>query len=124
MTFKGELDIDRGRMGSTWTGGVGRKSLCRGREKKAGELNQWLRVAWTSMRDRRVLKEESFGHFLLKKKRGGGIAFNNVLSQKFRIRNEFEIPLFEETGAQKSVLNKVTSLVGQRHDTRDSFFRL
>lgn len=91
MTFKGELDIDRGRMGSTWTGGGGRKSLCRGREKKAGELNQWLRVAWTSMRDRRVLKEESFGHFLLKKKKktGGGIAFNNVLSQKFRIRNEF-----------------------------------
>lgn len=124
MTFKGELDIDRGRMGSTWTGGVGRKSLCRGREKKAGELNQWLRVAWTSMRDRTVLKEESFGHFLLEKKKGGGIAFNNVLSQKFRIRNEFEIPLFEETGAQKSVLNKVTSLIGQRHDTRDSFFRL
>lgn len=72
MTFKGELDIDRGRMGSTWTGGVGRKSLCRGREKKAGELNQWLRVAWTSMRDRRVLKEESFGHFLLEKKKGWG----------------------------------------------------
>lgn len=71
MAFKGELDIDLGRMGSTWTGGVGRKSFCRGREeKKAGELNQWLRVACTSMRDRRVLKEESFGHFLLKKKKG------------------------------------------------------
>lgn len=70
------------------------------------------------------LERRKLWAFSFEKKKGGGIAFNNVLSQKFRIRNEFEIPLFEETGVQKSVLNKVTSLVGQRHDTRDSFFRL